>query len=266
MNMNFIIDNSELVIAILGLAIALIALFSLKKTTRIIVSAVSIILSVFFIGVYYYSWQTVNVPYVEHTMYSTAQALLRQVGLREQIVSYNGGTINEADFLIWKQSPGAQTRVRKGDTIILYVKEPTQGEQAWDENVSFDSENFADVKISIDNYTVFTEGYRYEWVSDEKHPNVISSIEFDKGIYGTFSYSRDLLESELVAWGHSGILYNSDGDIVDEKDDPPSFWCISDGKFAVEFPDSLGSGKYIYELTVWIRDVQISDSIVFYVD
>ena len=263
--MDFIIDNVELLIAILSLVIALIALFSLRKRSKILISVISLLLSLVFIGLYCYSWQTVTVPYVEDTMYSTAQALLRQVGLREQIVSYNGGVIGDTDFRIGRQSPEASERVQKGTTVILYVKELGKDDFVTDGRVPSVNDSASNVRITIDEYSIFSEGYRYEWI-DDNSPNTVSLIEFEKGIYGTFSYSRDLTEPELDGWGHSGNLYTSEGTIVDEKNNHPNFWCMSDGRFAVEFPMGLGRGKYIYELIVWINDVQISDSIEFVVE
>lgn len=91
-------------------------------------------------------------------------------------------------------------------------------------------------------------------------------IDFDTGIFGTFQYSQELTETEQSNWFHGGKLYDIDESEIGVVGNYPSFWSSPDGIFAVDFPDEMKSGAYIYELYQYIGDQYVSDSIFIAVE
>ena len=77
-------------------------------------------------------------------------------------------------------------------------------------------------------------------------------IQLEKGISGKFSYSRELTQSELNDWWHSGILYDAEGNRLETGADF-RWWAISSGDFAAQLPAGLKAGNYIYELLLTIN-------------
>lgn len=118
------------------------------------------------------------------------------------------------------------------------------------------------LKISINPAIQMHENYYYEY-PDPNNPSSNFVINLGKGISGTFSYSRKLTEEERADWSHGGRLYDNNGNEIGQEGNWPSFWSEPDGKFAVEFPQSLPSGHYTYELYQIISGQYVSDQVSF---
>lgn len=122
--------------------------------------------------------------------------------------------------------------------------------------------NQLSLSIDVESVEFFYDGYNYEYVNPQD-PSDNYIIDFDKGISGTFSYSRELTEEEIENWMHGGMIYDSDGNEVGNSGNYPRFWSNSDGKFAVQFPEGLQRGTYTYELYQYINNQRVSDTVIF---
>ena len=78
-----------------------------------------------------------------------------------------------------------------------------------------------------------------------------SFVEYDQGISGHFSYSRELTDIEYEDWGHGGKILDANGN---ELDIDASFYATTDGVFAVELPEDMPSGTYTYLLYLFVHD------------
>lgn len=113
-----------------------------------------------------------------------------------------------------------------------------------------------DLSIQIDSFEIFTDGFYFE-----APENV--SVDFDKGIFGKFHYSRPLTQEELDDWGHGGTLFDANMNQV-EWDDYLMFWSDPNGYFAMQFPRHMPTGRYIYRIHQEINETFIYVDIDFY--
>ena len=92
----------------------------------------------------------------------------------------------------------------------------------------------------------------YELVDDEWTYYYDSRYFFsvDKGIHGHFSFSRELTEQELESWSHGGEIYSVNGDGFSYGGE---FFADKDGVFAVNFPEDLPKGDYVYVLYILVN-------------
>lgn len=100
-----------------------------------------------------------------------------------------------------------------------------------------------EVDITIDSATVFQDGFHYEFPDPENAERTVL-IDFNKGLSGTFHYSRALSAEEIASVGHGGSLYDENMNEISGG----IYWSDTDGHFAMQFPEELASGTYIYEL------------------
>lgn len=100
-----------------------------------------------------------------------------------------------------------------------------------------------ELDITIDFATVFQDGFHYEFPDPENAEQTIL-IDFSKGLSGTFHYSRALSAEEIVSMGHGGRLYDENMNEISGG----SYWSDTDGHFAMQFPEDLSFGTYVYEL------------------
>ena len=121
---------------------------------------------------------------------------------------------------------------------------------------------FEPLSIIIDSYEIFYNGFYYQ-EPEPDDPNSYWFISFDKGVSGTFHYSRPLSQHELSEWGHGGSLYDSNRNEIGQEGNYPHFWSDSDGHFAMQFPKNLKPGTYIYEVYQVIDGNFISTEITF---
>lgn len=121
--------------------------------------------------------------------------------------------------------------------------------------------NQLSLSIDVESVEFFYDGY-YKYVNPQ-NPSENYIIDFDTGISGTFSYSRELTAEEIENWMHGGMIYDSDGNEVGYSGNYPLFWSNPDGKFAVQFPKDLQRGTYTYELYQYINNQRVSDTVTF---
>ena len=115
-----------------------------------------------------------------------------------------------------------------------------------------------EVGITIDSATVFQDGFHYEFPDPENAERTVL-IDFNKGLSGTFHYSRALSAEEIASIGHGGSLYDENMNEICGG----IYWSDTDGHFAMQFPEELASGTYIYELYQVIGDQFISSRVKF---
>lgn len=125
-----------------------------------------------------------------------------------------------------------------------------------------ESEESGILQLIIDNYEIFEDGYYYEY-PDPKDSNTICFIDFDEGIHGQFHYTRALTNSEKANWAHGGNLFDANGNEIAEEGNYPSFWATEDGCFAMEFPQNLPSGNYVYRMHQIIDGKELMAEIEF---
>lgn len=253
-----IFGETEAIIAIISFLIAVIAFFSFKQKTLRSIALIALVVILLF-GLNYIDLKYVNpvevkalckVPNVTNMSFSNAQIVLRSCGLNERIVGYDNSILTyENNQIVCKQEPAEGTEVEKGSTVILSFEE-----------INVTNTPKTDLSLSISEYSVFTDGYYYEY-SDPENPEYICIINFKTGICGTYEYSRALNETEQSNWFHGGMLYDANGKEILGEGNYPSFWSDPSGMFAVEFPEGLPTGTYTYELYQYIDGQYVSDSV-----
>ena len=105
-----------------------------------------------------------------------------------------------------------------------------------------------DLSLIIDDYQLFYDGFYHQM---PESGSSYSFVEYDQGISGHFSYSRELTDIEYKDWGHGGKILDANGT---ELDINASFYATTDGVFAVELPKDMPSGTYTYLLYLFVHD------------
>lgn len=272
--MDFAIQNIEFILTVIGLTITVISFFFTKEekgVRRFIALLVGVCL--FLTAQYIGTWNYVKVPDVTNIPYNEARVILRSYGFIEHPLIGNHSVLPHDDnAIVIRQIPIAGSQCKENEVINLFFSEENvPGEVEVIEEVESAREeimyNMADqplLTISIENIAFFNNGYHYEYANPQ-NPSETNIIDFDTGISGTFSYSRELTAEEKENWMHGGKIYDSEGNEIGYNGNYPAFWSSPDGKFAVEFPKDLQPGKYVYELYQNINNQQVSDKVTFVV-
>lgn len=129
-------------------------------------------------------------------------------------------------------------------TIVWMRKIVNISDSAVDTQSDITTSNLA---IVIEDYDFFTDGFHYRKLISENTYNV---VDFDQGISGHFTYSRELTDIEYENWGHGGKLLNESGQ---ECGFANSFFSDYEGIFAVELSPNIPSGNYVYVLYQFIN-------------
>lgn len=116
----------------------------------------------------------------------------------------------------------------------------------------------AEVDITIDSALVFQEGFHYEFPDPENAERTVL-IDFTRGLSGTFHYSRALSADELASMGHGGKLYDENMNEISGG----QYWSDTEGHFAMQFPEELAQGTYVYELYQVIGNQFINSRVKF---
>ena len=116
----------------------------------------------------------------------------------------------------------------------------------------------AEVDITIDSALVFQEGFHYEFPDPENAERTVL-IDFTRGLSGTFHYSRALSADELASMGHGGKLYDENMNEISGG----QYWSDTEGHFAMQFPEELAPGTYVYELYQVIGNQFINSRVKF---
>lgn len=251
----FLYEETGIIMTVAGLLLSSLVMFNLKKQTMKRIAFVSFALT-FLLGTNYADLKWINpveelyeVPNVTNMSFSNAQFILRNCGFIEHFVGHNDNILSyEESSLVYRQDPIAGTKVPKGTSVILSAHEI--------EIIGYENSKLS---INIIEYTV-GDGFYYQY-PDPEDTNSTIIIDFGKGIFGTYEYSRNLNEIEKDNYLHGGRLCDANGNEIGEKGNYPSFWSNSEGMFAVEFPKGLKAGVYTYELYQYINGQYVSDSI-----
>lgn len=186
-----------------------------------------------------------------------ARQTLQELGL--QVKEY-GVENNTYYYEVERHNPAKASMVLKSSTVEVWLKNTEDTISSGETSTQQEAfENSNQLSIRIADYKI-VDSFYYEY-PDDNDPNTVYFVKFGKGISGTFEYSRPLNQNELNNWSHGGKLFYSDGVEVAGEGNWPSFWAVSNGLFAVEFPDNLRPGEYIYELYLNVDGQMISDQI-----
>lgn len=121
-----------------------------------------------------------------------------------------------------------------------------------------------ELQLCIEEWKLYEDGYHYEEPTENPGENII--VDFERGIMGKFSYSRELTKEEKDSFSHTGELYDEFGHKVGNETDLPSYFSSLSGTFILEFPKELPAGKYTYELIHYIFDRRLTATINFTIE
>ena len=230
---SFITQNIEFILTIIGLIFAIIAFFfSNKQKAASCVFGLLIIVCLILIVQYVRTWDDNEIT----------NGLAQDVGSQYKENESDELSVSEEDVT--------------GEREIIEEREPAR------EDLIYKDVNQLSLSINVESVDIFYDGYYYKYVNPQ-NPSENYIIDFDTGISGTFSYSRELTEEEIENWMHGGRIYDSDGNEVGYSGNYPCFWSNPNGKFAVQFPEGLQQGKYTYELYQCINNQWVSDTVIF---
>lgn len=258
-----------LAVSIIGLVIALLTIFITVKKKTLVARICTVIVTALLVCLLFVNKSDmenyINVPVVKGMSVEMAEYTLISAGLEdEDIILLNYDTaILDSTAKIKNQIAPDDPIVPKGTQIILECKSNTYIGTYGENTVIIGSENSPstdDLSIIIEDYELFTDGFYYEMPIDE---NSYSFVDFNKGISGHFSYSRELTEQEYKNWGHGGKILDANGN---ESDIDAMFFSTSDGVFAVQLPKYMPKGNYSYLLYQYINDKYYEARISFEVN
>ena len=258
-----------LIVSIISLAVALFTVLVTFKKKNPTVQICMCIIVVLLVGLLLVNQSDmknyIKVPYVESISVEFARHDLINAGFDRSDISVlnDDAAISDSTAKVQKQSIQGGTIVAKGTKITLDcisnlytgIYEENMVISGVESSTSTDS-----LSIIIEDYELFTDGFHYEFPIDE---NSYSFVDFDRGISGHFSYSRELTEQEYKNWGHGGKILDASGN---ETDIDASFFSTSDGVFAVELPEYMPKGDYVYLLYQFINDAYYEARIDFTVN
>ena len=192
----------------------------------------------------------VDVPEVTGLPCIEAQSVLRGCYLSEVFFSEEAEALALNNNLkVKRQDPGRGKKLPKYSEVKLFF-----------DDMKASGESHEKLALKITSVEFFSDGYYY------KYPDTGSIISFDKGISGTFEYSRELDDKEREHWGHGGKLIGPDGKIIESDGKNPAFWSSKNGQFAVELPEDLMPGTYEYVLYQLIDGQYVSDTVSFNIE
>ena len=257
-----------LAVSIIGLVIALITILITVEKKNLVARVCTVIVVALFVGLLFVNKNDmenyINVPVVEGMPVEFAIHDLIAAGFRNEniYILNDDASIMDSAATVEKQIIDG-TIVPKGTQIKLKCKSDTYIGSYGENTVIIgvkNSPSTEDLSIIIEDYELFTNGFYYEMPIDE---NSYSFVDFDKGISGHFSYSRELTEQEYKNWGHGGKILDANGN---ETNIDAAFYSTSDGVFAVELPEYMPKGGYLYLLYQFINDKYYEARISFTVN
>lgn len=258
-----------LAVSIISLVVALLTIFITVEKKNLVARMCTIIVVTLLVCLLFVNKNDmenyINVPFVEGMSVEFAKYDLISVGFTDEniLLINDDATILDSTAKVKKQSILEGTIVAKGTQIKLECKSDAYIGIYGENTVIIESESSSstgDLSIIIEDYELFTDGFYYEMPIDE---NSYSFVDFDRGISGHFSYSRELTEQEYKNWSHGGKILNANGN---ESDIDAVFFSTSDGVFAVQLPEYIPKGDYLYILYQFINDKYYETRISFEVN
>ncbi len=147
------------------------------------------------------------------------------------------------------------------DTVVI-PETATDGSQIIPIETIQTNTTSSGLSFIISDCQYFYDDFYYQ-IPDSDSFQSYSFVEFKQGISGHFNYSRELTNQEHDNWGHGGKILDKNGI---ECSVDASFYSNSDGIFAVELPENMPKGNYIYILYQFINDEYCEARIPFTVN
>lgn len=222
-----------------------------KRKGHLTLVVLSTVICVFLIGNHYAMQNYTMIPTgIIDSTYKDATSALAEAGLKWNLPSTDTTAIDSQIIDSMDEEEGSI--VPKHTQVHLYYRDP-------DKSVPGSSDTRpAELDIQIDSAEVFLNGFHYEF-PDPENPERTVLIDFTKGLFGKFHYTRPLSEEEVSSVGHGGKLYDENLNEISGG----MYWSDTNGNFAIQFPDELPSGTYVYELYQVINGTFMSSRIKF---
>lgn len=260
--------EAGLFVSIIGVFLAMAALLVvIKPGTRIVRVGVCLLSGAIVVllvaNLFDMKRNYVDIPTVESLDVKLAKSVLIQAGIEPDdilISGYAGVSVSENNSEVKTQSRSGVNRLDSGSISIELACIPYEAQinsldnpdTSGDSQVTF-SEPQTNVTASglsliINDCQYFYDGFYHQMPESGLS---YSFVEYDQGISGHFSYSRELTDIEYEDWGHGGKILDANGN---ELDIDASFYATTDGVFAVELPKDMPSGTYTYLLYLFVHD------------
>lgn len=269
-----------LVVSIIGVLLAMVALLIIvedkNRSMRLCICVLSGLMTVLLIvNMFDIQDNCLDIPKIEGVDTKIAKSLLIGAGVDSNnilIIGYEGIPVSESDSEVKQQSLSGAHRIEKEELVIeltcipydTYIGVPNDPDVSPKNSVTFSTPQSnttsSGLSLVIEDYEFFTDGFYYKMPIDE---NSFSFVDFKNGISGHFTYSRELTNQEYENWGHGGKILNANGE---ERNIDASFFSTSDGVFAVELPEYMPKGDYVYLLYQFINNEYCEARIPFAVD
>ena len=261
----YLANETELYVAVIGVLLAILALPILRKNIsrsiiRIICFASVLIIAVLVVNRIDMNTNCVDVPPIEGLGTGDAKLALILSGIEADDIRTVGSAsvpISDNNTKVEHQNLKGPQRKINGKINIQLICVPydmtleTENDPTEDKTEASAPpymNSTGDLSLIIDDYQPFYDGFYHQIPESESS---YSFVEFDQGISGHFSYSRELTDIEYEDWGHGGKILNANGT---ELDIDASFYATTDGVFAVGLPKDMPSGTYTYLLYLFVRD------------
>ena len=261
----YLANETELYVAIIGVLLAILALPILRKNIsrpkiRTICVASVLVIAVLVVNRVDMNTNCVDVPRVEGLGTGDAKLALILSGIEADEIHTVGSAsvpISDNNTKVNHQDPVGPKRKTNGKiNIMLYCvpydktleteNDPTEDKTEASTPPYMNSAG--DLSLIINDYQLFYDGFYHQM---PESGSSYSFVEYDQGISGHFSYSRELTDIEYEDWGHGGKILDANGN---ELDIDASFYATTDGVFAVELPEDMPSGTYTYLLYLFVHD------------
>lgn len=221
-----------------------------RKGHRILV-VLSTVLCIFLIGNHYAMQKYTMVPIgIIDSTYKEATSELEKAGFRWNLPSSDTTAIDSQIIDSIDEEEGSI--VPKHTQVHLYYREPDKVTPGGTDT------GLAELDIQIDSAEVFQNGFHYEFPDPENAERTVL-IDFTRGLSGTFHYSRALSADEFASMGHGGKLYDENMNEISGG----QYWSDTEGHFAMQFPEGLAPGTYVYELYQVIGNQFINSRVKF---
>ena len=261
----YLANETELYVAIIGVLLAILALPILRKNIsrpkiRTICVASVLVIAVLVVNRVDMNTNCVDVPRVEGLGTGDAKLALILSGIEADEIHTVGSAsvpISDNNTKVNHQDPVGPKRKTNGKiNIMLYCvpydktleteNDPTEDKTEASTPPYMNSAG--DLSLIINDYQLFYDGFYHQM---PESGSSYSFVEYDQGISGHFSYSRELTDIEYEDWGHGGKILDANGN---ELDINASFYATTDGVFAVDLPKDMHSGTYTYLLYLFVHD------------
>ena len=222
-----------------------------KRKGHLTLVVLSTVLCIFLIGNHYAMQKYTMIPTgIIDSTYKSATSELEKAELRWNLPSSDTTAIDSQIIDSMDKEEGSI--VPKHTQVHLYYREPDKGVPGSSDPA------LATLDIQIDSAEVFQDGFHYEF-PDPENPERTVLIDFTKGLSGKFHYTWPLSEEEASIVGHGGKLYDENMNEISGG----IYWSDTNGNFAMQFPDDLPSGTYVYELYQVLNGTFMSSRIRF---